>query len=321
MSGPDVLHVATGTNTAYLHWCATTILSAIRSSPERRVVVHVIVDPDVGTEDRDRLVRMAAAEGGVVDFLELDEERLADLPEPVRHHGGAISCARFLLPDQLPSVERLVYLDADTLTVDSLAPLAETPLEGLGLGAVTNVIEPRMRWHLDRLGLADRPYLNSGVLLMDLDWMRRNDSPRLLLQCLRDRGDQLMWVDQDALNLVFGDGWVRLHPRWNAQNSLWRWPDLAAEVFGADVLREAVDAPAVLHFEGPSIAKPWHYLCTHPYAAAYRDVAARTPWGAVQLSDRTPATALIALTPRSWRLPLYVRLLQARSRLRRSPSG
>jgi lipopolysaccharide biosynthesis glycosyltransferase len=313
-----VLHVATGTNSAYLHWCATTVLSAIRSTPELQLVVHVIVDQDVTEQHRDRLSGMASDAGGEVRFLELDQSRLADLPDPVRHHGGAISCARFLLPDQLLDVDRLVYLDADTLTASSLAPLAETPLGGTGLGAVTNVVEPRMRWHLERLGLAARPYLNSGVLLMDLDWMRRHDSPRLLLECLRDRADELMWVDQDALNLVFGDDWVPLHPRWNAQNSLWRWPDLAAEVFGRAQLDEALTDPAVLHFEGPSIAKPWHYLCTHPYASAYRDVAARTPWGPVQLSDRTAATALIARTPRSWRLPLYVRLLQMRSWFRRS---
>jgi lipopolysaccharide biosynthesis glycosyltransferase len=315
-----VVHVATGTNNSYLHWCATTILSAIRSTPEQRLVAHVIVDRDVGMADRGRLSRMALAAGGVVEFLELDEDRLSDLPGPVRNHGGAISCARFLLPDQLPSVDRLVYLDADTLTAGSLAPLAAAPLDGSGLGAVTNVVEPRMRWHLERLGLADRPYLNSGVLVMDLDWMRRHDSPRLLLDCLRDNSEQLLWVDQDALNLVFGDGWARLHPRWNAQNSLWRWPELAAQVYGEDASREALQAPSVLHFEGPSIAKPWHYLCTHPYAAAYRDVAGRTPWGPVRLSDRTPATALIARMPPSWRLPAYVWLLQARSRFRRTLS-
>jgi lipopolysaccharide biosynthesis glycosyltransferase len=316
-----VLHVATGTNSAYLHWCATTVLSAIRSTPQRRVVAHVIADPDVAAQDRNRLSGMAAAAGGELDFLELDVARLADLPAPARNHGGAISCARFLLPDQLPGVDRVVYLDADTLTVSSLAPLATAPLDGSGLAAVTNVVEPRMRWHVQRLGLGDRPYLNSGVLVMDLDWMRRHDSPRLLLECLRDRAEELMWVDQDALNLVFGDGWTRLHPRWNAQNSLWRWPDLAAGVVGREQLDEALADPAVLHFEGPSIAKPWHYLCTHPYAPAYRDVAAATPWGPVPLSDRTPVTALIARTPRSWRIPLYVRLLQARKRFRRSPSG
>jgi lipopolysaccharide biosynthesis glycosyltransferase len=321
VSAADVVHVATGTNTAYLHWCATTVLSAIRSTPERPVIVHVIVDPDVEPEDRARLSRMANTAGGQLDFLELDQQRLADLPAPVRNHGGAISCARFLLPDQLPAVDRVVYLDADTLTVGSLAPLAATPLDASGLGAVPNVAEPRMRWHLDRLGLGDRPYLNSGVLLMDLDWMRRHDSSRLLLDCLRDRADELMWVDQDALNLVFGDSWTRLHPRWNAQNSLWRWPDMAAEVFDRDRLREAVDEPAVIHFEGPSIAKPWHYLCTHPYAPAYRAVAAATPWGEVHLGDRTAMTALIARTPRSWWLPLYVRLLKARGWFRRSPSG
>jgi len=316
-----VLHVATGTNTAYLHWCATAVLSAIRATPERRLVFHVIVDPDVGAGGRDRLARMAASAGADLDFLELDQGRLADLPEPVRNHGGAISCARFLLPDQLPTVDRVIYLDADTLTARSLAPLATTSLDGHGLAAVANVVEPRMRWHLERLGLADRPYLNSGVLVMDLDWMRRYDSPRQLLDCLRERGEQLMWVDQDALNLVFGEDCVLLHPRWNAQNSLWRWPALAAEVFDRAAVREAVADPAVIHFEGPSIAKPWHYLCTHPFAPAYRAVAAATPWGAVQLSDRTPATALIARTPRSWRLPLYVRLLRARRWFRRSPSG
>lgn len=321
MTNQDVLHVATGTNTAYLHWCATTILSAMRSTPERRVVAHVIADPDVGPEDRDRLSRMATAAGGGVEFLELDQARLANLPAPVRNHGGAISCARFLLPDQLPDVDRVVYLDADTLTVASLAPLATTPLDGAGLAAVPNVVEARMRWHLDRLGLGGRPYLNSGVLVMDLDWMRRHDSPRLLLECLRENADELMWVDQDALNLVFGSGWARLHPRWNAQNSLWRWPELAADVFGREQLRQALADPAVLHFEGPSIAKPWHFLCTHPFAASYRDVAAATPWGPVPLSDRTAPTRLIARTPRSWRLPLYVRLLQVRGWFRRSPSG
>lgn len=321
MSTDTALHLATGTNAAYLHWCATTVLSAIEATGERPLTVHVIVDDDVDRAARERLVRMAADHDATVEFVAVDHARLAGLPDAVRHHGGAISCARFLLPEQLVDVERLVYLDADTLVTDSLGDLAATPLDGQALGAVVNVVEPRMGWHLARLGLDGRPYLNSGVLVLDLDRLRRDSSADRLLTCVRERGDQLMWVDQDALNLVHGDAWLAVHPRWNAQNSFWRWPEPAAAAVGAELWQEAVRRPGVVHFEGPSIAKPWHYLCTHPLRERYRSTATRTPWGPVTLADRTVATRLIAMAPPSWRIAAYVRLLQARQRLRRERSG
>jgi lipopolysaccharide biosynthesis glycosyltransferase len=156
------------------------------------------------------------------------------------------------------------------------------------------------------------------VLVLDLDWLRTRDLASQLLDVVRSRGEALLWVDQDALNLVLGVDWCELHPRWNAQNSLWRWPQLAADVFGARGAREATESPAILHFEGPSLAKPWHYLCAHPYRTAYLETAARTPWGPVQLADRTVATRLIAGLPNRWRIPAYVQLLATRERFRPS---
>lgn len=313
----EPLHLATGTNRAYLHWCATTILSAVRATQDHDVTVHLLIDSDVTEEDCLRLRAMTEGAGARLSFLPVDHQRLSDLPDAVRHHGGAVSCARFLLAEELPAVDRLVYLDADTLAVDSLGELATTGLGGAALGAVRNVVEPRMRWHLDELGFGrDEPYLNSGVLVMDLAVMRRDAAADQLLDTVRRRAGELLWVDQDALNLVFRDGWKQLHPRWNAQNSMWRWPEVAAQVVGAERLREATQTPAVLHFEGPSLAKPWHFLCSHPYRDAYLAAARETPWGEVRLQDRTAATRLLAVAPARWRVPLYVRLLQSRERLR-----
>ena len=71
--------------------------------------------------------------------------------------------------------------------------------------------------------------------------------------------------------LTFGpDEMNRLNPKWNAMNSLWVWPDHARRVFTEDDLRVARDDPAVLHFEGPPIVKPWHYLSQHPFRDEYR---------------------------------------------------
>jgi hypothetical protein len=83
-------------------------------------------------------------------------------------------------------------------------------------------------------------------------------------------------------------------------------------VFGAEALHEATASPAILHFEGPSLNKPWHYLCQHPWRHQYRRTLARTPWPDVALHDRTPATAVISRLPVSMRLAAYRRLVRLR---------
>jgi lipopolysaccharide biosynthesis glycosyltransferase len=185
------------------------------------------------------------------------------------------------------------------------------------LAAVANVIEPPMRDHVATLGISyPGGFFNAGVLLLELGRMREERSTQELVQFALKHQAMLTWNDQDALNVVFKDRWHALHPRWNAQNNLWSWRDWAIEVFGVGLAEEAVCAPAIRHFEGPSVAKPWHYLCPVPHRDAYLETLAQTPWADEPLQDRTIATRLIARLPSQWRLGLYRRVLEARSALR-----
>ena len=45
--------------------------------------------------------------------------------------------------------------------------------------------------------------------------------------------------------------------------------EMADDVFGAAAVAEARRSPALVHFEGFKIDKPWHYLSKHPYRKAY----------------------------------------------------
>jgi len=124
----------------------------------------------------------------------------------------------------------------------------------------------------------------------------------------------VVWPDQDALNVVFARRWLALHPRWNTQNSFWGLHQEALEVFGPALLEEAMQRPAIRHFEGPALSKPWHYLCPYPGRDEHRALLAETPWADVPLEDRTAATRFVRLFPRDMRYRAYGRLLQARSR-------
>lgn len=314
------IHVAVATDRNYLPWCATAVRSCVRATRPRQAAVHVLHEREsLNNEDRRALEAVTTAEGGSVDFHCLDGAKLAGLPSKGPQLGDRISWGRLLLPDLLPSVQRIVYLDSDTLVRESLSELWETTLGENPVAAVANVIEPIMRPYVLSLGLETfTDYFNAGVLVMDLDQMRAESTLDRVTRYVRARTQDLVWFDQDALNVAFAGRWHRLHPRWNAMNSFWTWAQWAIETHGAQNVDEAKARPAILHFEGPEICKPWHYLSDHPFRKDYRRELASTPWRSSAPVGRTTSTRLIHLLPRRARVPAYLRLQQAGSTPRRA---
>ena len=240
------------------------------------VHVHYLHGPRLVSAQRDRIGEMVERGGGTADFVEMADERVAGLPSTPQF--TAAMWYRVFLPELLPGVDRVLYLDADTIAVDSLEPLWHTDLTGHWLGAVTNVFQENHRWRPHELGLpGPEVYFNSGVLLLNLAEMRRDGRTDAILDCARTRGDELEWPDQDALNLVLGERRVALHPRWNCMNSVIGFRS-AREVFGRRAVRQARRRPAIRHFEGPSENKPWNPGCDPGSRELYARHRRETPW-------------------------------------------
>lgn len=318
MSERDPVDVAFCVDGGYLRWAAVAALSTVESTRDDRPVrVHVLhdggLDADPGVTGFRRLLEDAGAE---VHLHAVDDRRLDDLPAMGRF--GSVVWLRFLLPEVLPGADRALYLDADTFGASSVAPLFDLDLGGRPLGAVANVVEPRAQKHLRALGFDPAGgFLNSGVLLLDLARMRDEDGTGHLLATVRQHRERLLWPDQDALNLAFRDRWLSLHPRWNAQNSMWDWRELAAEALDAAELEEAIRDPGIVHFEGPSLCKPWHYLCHHPWRGAWWDTLRRTPWADTAPEDRTVATRIVKLLPVDRQVPAFLQLQRVRTKVAR----
>ena len=302
--------LAIGFDRAYVPWAATLIESVLEHHTPGQVRFEVLHDGSV-TEPQVKALHDMVGKRAGISFHAVERSRYDHLP--ITRDFGSIVWLRFLLPEILPDRSRVVYLDADTHVRGSLAELWQTPLGGMPIGAVANVVEPAARPHVHALGVTyPGGFFNSGVLVLDLDALRKEDAVGLMFRFAADHAALLQWPDQDVLNAVFKSRWKQLHPRWNAQNSLWTWTEWAEEVFGRERLDEARADPRVRHFEGPSLSKPWHYLCRNPGRDEYLRSLARTPWAGTQLEDRTMATRLIALLPAERRLVAYRRLLRRR---------
>jgi lipopolysaccharide biosynthesis glycosyltransferase len=291
------LDVACAADAGYAPHSAAMLHSVMAQRGTADLRIHYMHGPGFPERSACLIREMVETGGATIDFLEIPDERIAGLPE--MEFVTAVMWHRIFLPDLLPAVDRVLYLDIDTIALDALEPLWEIDLADSYVAAVTNVFYmPSHAQRATQLGIEPGDYFNSGVVLMNLDLMRAEGSSRALFEYAASHAAELAWPDQDTLNVVLGPRRVHLHPRWNCMNSVLSFP-WAAEVFGNAVVAEARSRPAIRHFEGPTINKPWHYGSESPMGDAYFEHRRQTPWPNARIEGRTPANVMRRLLGRS----------------------
>ncbi len=271
----------------YAAHSAAMLRSVLANAGGMDVRVHYLHGPGFEAAWRDRLAQVVPH----IEFHAIPDSRIAGLPTNTLLTQA--SWYRIFLPELLGSDARILYLDVDTLAMDSLVPLWETELGDHWLAAVTNVMQHNdMERHLE-LGLSGpEVYFNAGVLLMNLAAWRRDGCTRRLIDYSTANADLLGWLDQDALNVVLGERRTPLHPRWNCMNSVMQW-ESAKDVFGAEQVAEARERPGIRHFEGPAANKPWHRRGDPEGRELYLEHRRATPWPDVELEDDPPRPGLL----------------------------
>jgi lipopolysaccharide biosynthesis glycosyltransferase len=270
----------------YAAHSAAMLHSVLENAGGLDVRVHYLHSPRFRAQWRDNLAAVAPR----IEFHEIPDERVAELPSQPLFTSAM--WYRIFLPELLAGESRVLYVDVDTLAVDTLGPLWETDLGDDWLGAVTNVLQHNHTNRPAELGLAGpEVYFNSGVLLLNLDAWRRDACTQRLYDFAVENAETIAWPDQDALNIVLGGRRTALHPRWNAMNSIMRW-ESAKDVLPAEQVEEARRNPGIRHFEGPAQNKPWHYGSSAKARALYARHRRATPWPEVRLEGRTPRALL-----------------------------
>ena len=118
--------------------------------------------------------------------------------------------ARFL-PEEL---KRVLYLDPDTLVINSLLPLWELELDGHLFAAAAHTGKTEIANNVNRFRLGtEGDYYNSGVLLMDLERCRNEIHTEELFDYVSNHGDELILPDQDILNALYGGRVLAVDPR------------------------------------------------------------------------------------------------------------
>lgn len=286
------IEIACSADEPYLPHVSAMLHSLLSHTHRRPLHVWLVHGAELSDEGRARVSDVVTVLGATLDFLYIPERALAGFSLKKFHPA---SWYRILLPDFLPQVDRVLYLDADIIVADDVLPLWETDLGDKLFAAVANPLHPFIPdWPRTELGLADPlDYLSSGVLLMDLKRMRAEGLIEQLREYSAAHPDNRL-PEQDALSYVARGRWLRLHPRWNLQGIFYDYPP-SRMPYPEPQVRDALERPAMIHFCG--WFKPWQYAGDHPRRELYFEHLRRTSWPERPLDNSGLAYRLIRPMP------------------------
>lgn len=176
--------------------------------------------------------------------------------------------APLLLPREL---DRVLYLDTDTLVINPLGELYAMDFEGACCIACTHTNEFLTRFNQARLGLRGGhvPYVNTGVMLLDLPALRGCLRLEDIRRFAAGKEHTLLLPDQDIITALYGDR-VKL-----ADTLRFNLSDRILSFHNADPRNERLDLDwvrrnaVILHYCGKN--KPWHEHYSGILGTFYRE--------------------------------------------------
>lgn len=237
----------------------------------------------LAASDRDALAGYCARLGLNHTLVGVDPDLFETLRQTMKKgHASAASLYRCKLASLLPAeIERVVYIDCDTLVLAPLDPLFDWPLGDATAAAVRTPMP-----HLADLGVSPSDYFNSGVMLIDLEKWRRDGVEAEVFRIFETMPERLDWWDQCALNIALVGKTAALPRKFNY-------------VFAPNQLGNGFEMPTILHFAGAT--KPWQAPLTHPWGALYLELSASTPWPARPTDGQNRYVELAKMLRRKFR--------------------
>ena len=242
----DIFFIATDSWVPHL---GAAIVSILVNSEKDEAFRFYVLTSDISPENRTLFNRLKKIKPFEIEFIDVGRDRFRNLKIT---RLKMETYYRYVIPELKPRLRKALYLDSDLIVRSSLKELWNTDLTGVYAAAVENGGDNQTRLGLNK-------YFNAGIILFNLDLMRRDNMVEKLFENTRKMAQDgiLQLEDQDVLNYTFRDR-VRFVPqKYNTPG----------------YTKKNTDQVVILHYV---IYKPWRsFMNTSAEYFKYRNM---TPW-------------------------------------------
>lgn len=248
----------------YIQHSAATMASILLNCDASSSFRFHILDGGISSDKKEKLLNLKKLRDFKIKFYGMSKYDWSIFPDN-RRHTTLATYYRLRIPEVLSgNIQKVLYLDGDIIVEQDLKELWDTDISNYILGAVEDVegIDSKRR-----LSLAYK-YFNAGVLLLDLNQLRQSNLLKNSIEYLKKHRAKIIYQDQDILNGLFNAQYKDLPLKWNVNSYMYIKTDRLHTYTDHDK-KITKNNPAIIHFTGGSLLKPWIQEMLHPLSDEY----------------------------------------------------
>ena len=270
------------------------IYSLYKNNQDLKEMDTIVFSDNISYESKQKLNKIADQFKRNLFYIES-----SDILQFIRDKGikssvdeGALSTyVRLFIVDNIdPKYDRVIYIDADTMTVGSIRELVETELKQ-PIAAVVDIMSYEYR---RQLGLGDSYYFSGGVLVIDTASWKAKDCYSIIMDEIAQSTKKYLYGDQDILNVLFKDQIAVLPLKYNLFPfySAIKYSNLRlligekAKYYSEQEYVEAKANAVIIHMAYSVADRPWMKGNINEYSAQWAEYVEKTPWKKVEYKNR-----------------------------------
>lgn len=232
------MNVCYSVNEGFSPYMAVSITSLLENNASHNIVVHIL-HSDLSEATIARLSSFEARyKNAKILFHKIDDSRFENFGLTIDHITKE-TYFRYMIAEVLPNIDRVLYLDGDTIVNADISELFDTDLTTYYCAGVSDIYIESVGYK-KTLGI-DGLYINAGVILFNLDEMRKTDIAEKLFKLTAE--NNFKYQDQDAINVVFKGKIKEL-------DCVYNFKRVHQKAFP-----EKTPLAKIIHYVGPN--KPW----------------------------------------------------------------
>lgn len=267
-------HILYTTSEKYFPHMITSIYSLLENNQDLNFNFN-IVENDFSYENKKLLDELLCLypNSNVIFYDVVDFNNFTSLYRLPKWRGSDISNAKLFATELLDNEDKILYLDSDTLVVDSIKPLLEYQCD-YPVSAVMESNVPK------RMSNKTSNYYNSGVLLFDGEKMNHGDCVSTIYDTLRKSEIEVLYPAQDILNMALQSRIGSLDLSYNITPYIYdlsKHPLLLKNFceehnffYTEEEIKEAVQHPRILHHSAYLNSRVWDNNRIHPFRKQYK---------------------------------------------------
>ncbi len=280
-----VLNVAYSSSDLYSKFAGISMISLFENNKEFENINIYLIEDNVSEENKNKLKKIVERYNRNIYFLSFTiiSEGMKGL-----NNNFAKSTYGKLFLYKLEHLNKIIYIDCDTIIQGSLKELWEMNIDNYSMGGVLDCVYP---YEKDTIHMKKKDnYINCGVLLLNLEIWRKKNITKKCIQYLEENNYLTPNYDQGLLNCICHNSTLIIDPKYNMMSHVFSYNrDNVIKLFKLNeyysdkILQNAKRNPVIIHYLEHFYGKPWYSESSHPYRDVFVKYWEISPWKVEQI--------------------------------------